>query len=153
MIEEHENDFVNVPVPRRYVLDVYAFLAAREQKNSIISSTELAGKDNRNQWWVANGRIARLKQATTNKTVLTLLNLAARHPKEWISFAKVCQEAGCSSNQARADLRGLTLMIPKLFPDTNQGALWPVEIRDKEGSPIHYRMSEEIALQWNQSPA
>lgn len=153
MIEEHEDDFVNVPVPRRYVLDVYGFLAAREQKNSTISPTELAGKENRNQWWEAYGRVARLRQATTNKTVLTLLNLAARQPTEWVSFADVCREAGCSSNQARADLRGLTLMIPKLFPDTNQGAWWPVEIRDREGSPIQYCMSEEIARQWNRGPA
>lgn len=153
MIEEHEDDFVEVPVPRRYVLDVYEFLAARKQKDSAISPTEIAGKDNRNQWWEAYGRVARLKQATTNKTVLTMLNLAARHPKEWVSFTDVYQEAECSSNQARADLRGLTLLLPKLFPDTNQGALWPVEIRDREGSPIQYCMSNEIARQWNGGPA
>ena len=151
MTEEDGNDFVNVPVPRRYVLDVYGFLAAREQQNSTISPTELAGKGNRNQWWAAYGRIARLKQATTNKTVLTLLNLTACQPTEWVSFDDVYREARCSANQARADVRGLSLMIPKLFPDTNSGAWWPVEI--KEVSPIQYRMSEEIARQWNKSPA
>jgi len=152
MSESNNDEIVNVPIPRRYLMDVYQLLAALEQEatsgtaNKV--SSDNAGKDNRDQWWAADGRIPRLKRAIKNETVLTLLNLTASHATNWVSFEQVYQEAGRSSDQARADLRGLSLLIKRLFPN-NAGGWWPVDI--KGGSPIQYRMSEEIALQWNRS--
>ena len=65
---------------------------------------------------------------------------------EWIDFVQVYLAAGRSSDQAKADLRGLTLLIKQLFPD-NPGGWWPIDI--KGGSPIQYQMSKEIAQLWN----
>lgn len=107
-----------------------------------------ASKDNRDQWWAADGRIPRLKEAIQNETVRTLLDLTATHATTWVSFEQVYREAGRSSDQARADLRGLSLLIKKLFQN-NAGGWWPVEI--KAGSPIQYQMSKEIALLWQRS--
>lgn len=148
VVEASEDDFVPIPVPRRHVLDVYRLLADLEQKNSAISPAEIIGKNNWKQWWEAYGRIARLKQSVTNETVLAFLNLLARNPGKWFSFADVCREIGCPINQARADFRGLTIMIrDKLFPGINPGDWWPV---DFQHNPMHYCMPEEIARQWNE---
>jgi hypothetical protein len=149
MVEiNEEDDFVAVPVPQRHVVDVYRFLADIEQKSSTISPTEMIGENNWKQWWEAHGRIARLKQSVTNKTVLSFLNLVARSPGKWFSFADVCREAGCDTNQGRADLRGLSIMIrEKLFPGINPGDWWPVDFRH---NPMQYCMPEEIARQWNE---
>jgi hypothetical protein len=149
MSERNDDELVNVPVPRRYLMDGYQFLVAREQEAASSSahkaSSDNAGKDNRDQWWVIDDRIPRLKRAIKNETVLTLLNLTANHATSWVSFEQVYREARRSSDQARADLRGLSLLIKQLFPN-NPGAWWPVDI--KGGSPSQYRMSEKIALQW-----
>lgn len=114
----------------------------------LISSSDAAGKDDRNQWWAVDDRISHLKRAIKNETVLTLLNLTASHPTKWISFEQVYREAGRSVNQARADLNGLTRLIKQLFPN-NAGGRWPVNF--KGGSSLQYQMSEEIALQWKRS--
>jgi hypothetical protein len=143
MPEQNDDEFENVPVPKRYVLDVYEFLAARKREST--TGSDAAGRDNRTQWWAADDRIARLKSAIQNKTVRTLLDLTASHPTEWVSFEQVYREVGRSSDQARADLRGLSLLIKQLFPN-NAGGWWPVDFK---GSPIHYQMSAEIARLWN----
>lgn len=112
------------------------------------ASSDIARKDNRDQWWAADGRVSRLKSAITNETVLALLNLTASQPTEWVSFEQVYRAAGRSSHQARADVRGLTALIKQLFPN-NAGGWWPVHYKD--GPPLQYRMSEEVARQWNKS--
>jgi hypothetical protein len=146
MAESHNDDLVNVPVPKRYLLDVYQFLATRERE--VTSGTaDIAGRDNRCQWWEVDGRISHLKREIKNQTVFTLLNLTASHPAEWISFEQVYRAVGRSSDQARADLRGLTLLIKQLFPN-NPGGVWPVD-NTKKGSPMQYQMCEEIAHLWS----
>lgn len=152
MSEHNNDDLVNVPVPRRYVMDVYQFLAEREQAAASSSANKAinnnASSDNRTQWWATDGRIPRLKKVIENETVLALLDLTADHATTWVSFEQVYRTVGRPFNQARADLGSLTVLIKRLFPN-NTGGWWPVEI--KEGSPIEYQMSEEIARQWKRS--
>lgn len=152
MSQSNADELVNVPVPRRYLLDVYRLLGELEQKAASgaaqKASSDTARKENREHWWAVDGRMAHLKREINNPTVLALLNLTASQPTNWVGFDKVYQAARCSSDQARADLRGLTTRIKRVFPNNPEG-LWPVDIKD--GSPIQYRMPEEIARQWKRS--
>ena len=152
---ETTDEFVNVPTSKRYVLAVYHFLGTLEQEGTSGSvpreKSETAGEKNRDQWWSGTdpvARLTRLKSASPSETALTLLNLTASQPTRWVSFEQVSREAGRSSDQARADLSVFTVLIKQLFP-TNAGGWWPVHIKD--GTPVQYRMSEEIARLWKSS--
>lgn len=112
---QHEQDLVW----ERIVETVLDTLAAPVDTSpaSHQASSDTARKDNRDLWWAEDGRVSRLKSAITNETILALLNLTASQPTTWVSFEQVYREAGRTAHQARADVRGLTLLIKQLFPN------------------------------------
>jgi hypothetical protein len=90
----------------------------------------------------------RVREITSNPTVLALLDLTAKRPGDLVSFAELMEWAARTPAQARGDLAGLTMMVKRHFERSN----WPVSvqwIQDAEGKwQAHYVASRAVADAW-----
>lgn len=141
-----DEDFVNVPVPKSRVEEVYQLLGMPQRKNEP-DGTKSLRENGKSKWWPQD-RIVLLKQEITNSTILTLLDLAAERSPAPVGFDEICRETGSTEGKVRADLGKLTSLIKRLFKD-NERAWWPVEI--KATVPATYSMPQDIARLWERA--
>ncbi|HEX6482748.1 MAG TPA: hypothetical protein VF043_28230 [Ktedonobacteraceae bacterium] len=145
MKKYEEEDFVNIPVPKSRVEEVFRLLST--PKANVVSSPAVLNSGD-SEWWTMD-RIAKLKGAISNPTVIALLNMTAERADEWVGFDEIWRTRGITAGKARGDLAGLTRIIKRTFQDNEKG-WWPVEIRDAT-VPIAYRMPVEIERRWKEA--
>lgn len=137
-------EFVNIAVPKSRAEEVFRLLST-PRVNVTPATTVLKSGDS--VWWTPE-RIAKLKRAITDPTILTLLNMTAERAGAWVGFDEIWRRRGISAGKAKVDLAVLTRIIKREFQD-NDGR-WPVEVRVTT-VPITYRMPAEIARRWREA--
>jgi len=144
---------VLVPVPVRYLEAVYRALAHAGGDEPVIPPEASAEPGSHRAW--TKDEIATLRRELGNATVLTLLNLTAERPGEWVTLSEIEHKAGRSHAEARGDLAGFTRLIKRVFATKPTGA-WPVLFEWKPSPDVEtraqYRMPPDIALWWNTDP-
>jgi hypothetical protein len=91
------------------------------------------------------GDFATLASSVTNAGIRGALDLCARRPGEWVSYAEICEYTGRSRPQLRADLAGLTRLVHKRLGKSS----WPFEVqRVLDKDEYGYRMDDEQGAWW-----
>jgi hypothetical protein len=84
---------------------------------------------------------AALASWVTNLGIRGALDLCARRPGEWVSFAEIREYTGRSRAEFRADLAGLTRLVKKRLSKNS----WPFEVqRVVETNDYCYRMDNQV---------
>ena len=92
-----------------------------------------------------------LREATSNPTIFTLLELCSSRPGELIPFSEVVAVTGRNVGQVRGDLAGLTMMVKRRFGRRN----WPFTVQWVAGAQQQacYRMTDDQAAVWREAAA
>jgi hypothetical protein len=86
-----------------------------------------------------------LASSVTNAGIRGALDLCARRPGEWVSYAEICEYTGRSRPELRADLAGLSRLVRKRLGKSS----WPFEVqRILDKDDYCYRMDDEQAAWW-----
>ncbi len=144
------DDFINLPVPRRLYADVIQFLADRSSEAETASPASAATASRPNEKlglreWTADD-FRRLRALRPAPTVIAMLDLCAATPGHPVLFSQIRKAADRSDNQARADLGGLTRLVKNRFQRTN----WPAPAR-WGANEMTYELGPDLAERWLQS--
>ncbi len=131
-----EDEIVLVPVPKRFLAQVYQTLneawieEPAESTPPSPTTTALRG-------WNKTD-IAKLKRTVKNPTVRAMLDLTAAHAGEWVTYDDICSTVAREWAAVRGDLAGFSQLLRKKFSKEGRDK-WPIEVEWRQ-SGTRYRM-------------
>ena len=156
------DEIINFPVPKRYLPAVVQALAkameddgARPAAHHDGGSTPPQAQNNGAATidWTSVESFRNLRQRLRYPGVVTLLNLTAARPNEFISYQDVVRASKRADDQVRAELGALTKAIRRQYNVSRDEAKWPVEAHWAAGGEqqYYYLMRPEVARAWIES--
>lgn len=135
------NELALVPVPRKYLPDVYALLgdrmAAKEELHGDVSYVEGQGP------WQPT-MVSRLQSNIRLEGLLAVLDACAQSPNRDVPMLDVATAIGMPSKQLAAQMGSLSKVTKKLFGHIT----WPISVRYQDGGQAIYSMNETVAAWW-----
>ena len=126
-----------VSVPRRLVEELASYLTSATGSEEVY---EVSG--NQGQW--TRSMIEQLHaQLRVYPGAVALLDEAAEHPDEDVTYSAVVARAGMNAQQVRNELAAMTKLTHRLFGRRT----WPLTTR-QASSEMHYRMPRTTAAWW-----
>lgn len=161
-MNESGDEMISFPVPKRFFPVVVQALAKAMEADVVVPAIQISEELTQVQDqpsepilidWTNVENCKNLRREIRYAGALALLDLAAAHPDQLVSFSDVVHKSGRSEKEARADLGALTKAIKRQFGVSRDDARWPVEFRWAAGGEeqAYYLMRSEIAHTWTQS--
>jgi|SRR5579872_148174 len=156
---DERDEIVSVPVPFRYLADVYRALAEAMQRDNAppkpppASTVPVVAASDGIDWTdVGNCRI--LRAGINSLGLILMLDMVAQEKGAWVSLSDIAAryqaELGKTIENVRADTRVLTRIIKREFGDDKDYGDWPMKAdwgREND-SQRYYRMEPEVADAW-----
>jgi hypothetical protein len=141
VLVDPENELALVPVPRKYLPDVYALLGERMAAN-VESSGEVSYIEGQGPWQLT--MIIRLRSNIRLQGIIAVLDACALSPNTDVPMLEVATSIGMPSKQLAAQMGSLSKVTKKLFGHIT----WPISVRYQDGGQAIYSMNETIAAWW-----
>jgi hypothetical protein len=136
-----ENDLALVPVPRKYLADVYALLGDRMTAKAE-SADEVSDVEGQGPWQPA--MVNRLHSTLRLEGVIAVLDACAISPGTDVPMLEVATSIGMPPKQLAAQMGSLSKVTKKLFGRIT----WPISVRYQDGGQAIYFMNRTVAVWW-----
>jgi len=140
-----------VPVPHRYLIDVYGFLAELEKDRAIGKDT---GEEVSVTWPVSDLRKFASTSTMSTITVTKVLDvLADRGPGDYVSTSQLEAETGIPRANLKGSFSGLSRHINKHY--NHRGWMlkwkWGPELGPDFPAETHYWLEPDVAARWKEA--
>jgi hypothetical protein len=144
------DDPVSVPVPRRYLMDVYGFLADLSKTRA---NGNASGEAASVTWPVKDLRQFAKTSTKSTIAVTKVLDVLAEYPGEYISTSQLEVRTGVPRANLKGSFSGLTRHINSHY--NQRGWMlewrWGPDLGQDLPAETHYRLDPEVAAKWKEA--